>query len=63
MKIYAVMVDSWNGEHDVTSVYQVYAKLEDAAAFVETVMTLPEGMRRSSYASVYYAEEIDLIVS
>ena len=30
---------------------------------VETVMTLPEGMCRSSYASVYYVKEIDLIVS
>lgn len=61
MKIFVVMVESWNGEYDETSIYKIFAKLEDASACRKVLMAFPEGRSRSSYYPTYYVEEIDLI--
>ncbi len=57
MKVYAIMVESWNGEYDVTSVYSVYANEKDADDFVKSVMS----GNRSSYSPKYWVEEMNVI--
>lgn len=58
MKIYAVMVDSYNGEYEVTSVFAVYAKEEDANNIVSLMMS---GKRGSAISAKYYVEDFDVI--
>jgi hypothetical protein len=57
MKVYAVMIESWNGEYDVTSVYAVYANEAAANEIVERVMS----GTRSSYSPNYWVEEMEVI--
>jgi hypothetical protein len=56
MKVYAVMVETYNGEYDIEYVYCLYAKEEDAKDFVNLVMS----GKRGPYSSNYWVEEMEV---
>lgn len=63
MKVYAVMITSWNGEYDVDQVYAVYADQTVAEKYVNDINEkLCSGGNRSAYAPNYWVEELDVIV-
>ena len=57
MKVYAVMCNSWNGEHDTIETYALYAKEDTADELVKILMS---GMR-SSYSPKYWVDEQEVI--
>lgn len=52
------MSNSWNGEHDVESVYAIYASAQAAENFVNSVMV----GRDSPYQTKYYVEPVDMVI-
>tara|TARA_R110000850_G_scaffold273339_1_gene409604 strand:- start:1964 stop:2140 length:177 start_codon:yes stop_codon:yes gene_type:complete len=56
MLVYAVMCESWDGERDVTEVYELYAKEDVAVDFVTTAMSA----KRSSYSPTYWVETMEV---
>lgn len=57
MKVYVVMCTSWNGEYDVTSIYQIFRDENKANDFVNTV----NSKSNSAYSDTYEVEEYDVI--
>lgn len=55
-KVYVVSVTSWNGEYDVTSVYQIFRDAAEAENFVTTA----NSNRNSSYSPSYEVDEWDI---
>ena len=51
------MCTSWNGEYDVTSIYQIFRDENKANDFVNTV----NSKSNSAYSDTYEVEEYDVI--
>lgn len=53
MKVYVIMVTSWNGSEDVLSVYGVKSSEEDASEFCQMM----NATRKGPYSPEYEYEE------
>jgi hypothetical protein len=56
MFVYVVMCESWDGDRDLTEVYELYAKETDAEEFVKVAMS----GKRSSYSPKYWVDEMEV---
>jgi hypothetical protein len=56
MNVYAVMCESYNGERDVTEVYELYVSETTAADFVTIAMS----GKRSAYSPTYWVESMEV---